>query len=88
MSKRIICNLLAIVARATKNEIKVLENHKSRNLKSYYCSCINERQRQATYDRMQGNYERLELQCQLRTYTVSCSGLQKCKCFMPFCTAH
>jgi hypothetical protein len=67
----------------------VLKNHKSRNLKSgYYCSCINGRQRQATYDWMQGNYEWLELQCQLYTYIVSCSGLKKCKCFMPFCTAH
>ena len=81
-------HLLAIVACTTKNETKVLENHKSRNLKSYYCSCINGRQRQATYYWMQGNYEWLELQCQLHTYTVSCSGLNKCKCFTPFCTAH
>jgi hypothetical protein len=56
-SKRIICNLLAVVACTTKNETKVLKIHKSRNLKSYYCSCINGRQRQATYDQMQGNYK-------------------------------
>jgi len=36
-----------------KKKNKVLKNHKSRNLKSYYCSCINGKQRQATYGQMQ-----------------------------------
>jgi hypothetical protein len=56
--KRILCNLLSNVASTTKNETKVLKNHKSKKFKSgYYYSCINRRQRQATYDQMQGNYE-------------------------------